>query len=87
VLVPSAAFGRAEVLLGSTPGVRLVEMASEDGTWLRDQAPLFVQQQDVSGGGGGGSGGGGARTVGVCWDFNNWGRMMGDHFELDAQIR
>ena len=53
--------------------IRVVEM-SQDDSWFRDQAPIFVVHK-ITG-----------RLAAVCWDFNAWGRVCYDSWEQDKLI-
>lgn len=84
MIVPGEHYSRAVSLLGgcggsggdgTRHGVRLVEMLSNDGAWLRDQAPCFVLDR------------GGSGVAGVCWKFDAWGRACYEDFTQDALIR
>eukprot|EP01052_Picozoa_sp_SAG31_P041857 SAG31_NODE_6465_length_2007_cov_1.287212_2_plen_179_part_00 len=53
--------------------VRVVEMSMDD-SWFRDQAPVFVQDNQSG------------EVAGVCWKFNAWGELCYDDWRADALI-
>jgi len=86
MIVSGADYAKASSLLGGGGGsgdsgdgtrfgVRLIEMSSNDGVWLRDQAPMFVVDKLSQ------------VKAGVCWKFDAWGRACYDDFTHDALIR
>ena len=88
--VPANAWQRAHDLLGegtnddfqsSLPNLRIVEMAQNDGAWMRDQAPIFVEMSKEQG-----TDEAVIEIVGICWEFDAWGQVCYSDWSEDAKI-
>ena len=71
VCAPAGLWERARAML--PPQIRVIEMSQND-SWFRDQAPLFVVHKKTG------------QVAGVCWDFDAWGQYCYDDWSSDKLI-